>query len=86
MHHCLQMADVSHGVRKWQEKEAKHFGDWYTRDRKDNHVDDSEEDPDYDILEETHRSFSNLSLRNKAKKRIVEDKCVDTAINSDVLD
>jgi hypothetical protein len=32
--------------------------------------DDSEEDPNYDMLEETHRSFSNLSLRrNKAKKR-----------------
>ena len=31
--------------------------------------DDSEEDPDFDMLEETHRSFSNLSLKNKAKKR-----------------
>jgi hypothetical protein len=31
--------------------------------------DDSEEDPDYDMLEETHRSFSNLSLKNKSKKR-----------------
>ncbi|XP_045790249.1 zinc finger CCCH domain-containing protein 62-like [Trifolium pratense] len=48
--------------------------------------DDSEEDPDYDMLEETHRSFSNLSLKNKAKKRIVENMGMDSAINSEVLE
>ncbi|GAU33022.1 hypothetical protein TSUD_358890, partial [Trifolium subterraneum] len=49
--------------------------------------DDSEEDPDYDdMLEETHRSFSNLSLKNKSKKRIVENKGMDSAMNSEVLE
>ncbi|KAI5422314.1 zinc finger CCCH domain-containing protein 62 [Lathyrus oleraceus] len=41
--------------------------------------DDSEEDPDFEMLEETHRSFSNLSLTNKAKNRIDDDKGLATA-------
>ncbi|CAJ1950705.1 unnamed protein product [Sphenostylis stenocarpa] len=33
---------------------------------------DSGEDPDYDVLEETHTKFSNLSVKHKAKARVVE--------------
>ncbi|CAK8560486.1 unnamed protein product [Lathyrus sativus] len=48
--------------------------------------DDSEEDPDFEMLEETHRSFSNLSLGNNAKKRIVDDKgMATTEMNSEVV-
>ncbi|CAI8607845.1 unnamed protein product [Vicia faba] len=48
--------------------------------------DDSEEDSDFEMLQETHRSFSNLSLRNKAKKRIVDDKgMADSEIDSEVV-
>ena len=31
--------------------------------------DDSEEDPDYGILEETHRKLSNLSIKKKTNGR-----------------
>lgn len=49
--------------------------------------DDSEEDPDFDMLEETHRSFSNLSIKNKAKKRIVDDKgLASIEMNAQVLE
>lgn len=35
----------------------------------DSDWDDSEGDPDYDMLEETQSNFSNLSLSNKSKKQ-----------------
>ncbi|RDX84763.1 Zinc finger CCCH domain-containing protein 62, partial [Mucuna pruriens] len=45
-----------------------------TTDSEGSDWNDSEEDPDYDALEETHSNFSNLSLKHKAKARVVEDK------------
>ncbi|KAJ1401094.1 Zinc finger, CCCH-type [Sesbania bispinosa] len=52
----------------------------------DSDWDGSEGDPDYDMLEEIHSNFSNLSLKNKAKPRVVEDKGLATKIDPEVLE
>ncbi|XP_061352789.1 zinc finger CCCH domain-containing protein 62-like [Gastrolobium bilobum] len=43
---------------------------------------DSEEDSDYDMLDETHSKFSNLTLRKKAKACNVEGKGLETTADS----
>ncbi|TKY64233.1 Zinc finger CCCH domain-containing protein 62 [Spatholobus suberectus] len=48
--------------------------------------DDSEEDPDFEVLEETHTNFSNLSLKHKPKARVVEDKGLGEEVTASVHD
>ncbi|KAG4937918.1 hypothetical protein AAZX31_16G009500 [Glycine max] len=52
----------------------------------DSEWDDSKEDPDFDLLEETHSKFSILSLKHKAKARVVEDKGLGEEVNASAHD
>ncbi|KAL3008594.1 hypothetical protein AAZX31_07G040500 [Glycine max] len=67
-----------------------------TESDSDSDWDDSEEDPDFHLLEETHSKFSNLSLKHKAKAGLIswqfgvcivfEDKDLGEEVNASAHD